>query len=300
MFISTLLTASIMGQVGRVQLTDNHGPYIAAGAPFMLQHTLEKPGWTVHLLDHDGQGLCAPVPLMPGSKVDIRTHMPVVNTLDHAAFLQLVNPEGVGINTALVVEPALSRRTPVTAQVETDGRGTWTRIIGWQDEGAIDNDELPDGAGRIDGAALSAPVPRDEAVIRSGHWVYPERDVRMATDHGELWIDMREDAAPGTCRNFRALAGMGFYNDTRFHRIINEGRNGRPFVIQGGDPTGTGEGGPGWWTPIEPSHLPHAYGVVSMARADDPDSAGSQWFIALDRQETARLDGQYCAFGWAT
>jgi peptidyl-prolyl cis-trans isomerase B (cyclophilin B) len=119
----------------------------------------------------------------------------------------------------------------------------------------------------------------------------------MLTDHGEFRIDMREDAAPSTCRNFRALASMGFYNNTIAHRIIPKGRNGRPFVIQGGDPLGTGEGGPGWWLPLEPTHLGHDYGVMSMARGQNPDSAGSQWFIALDREETARLDGQYCAFG---
>ena len=102
---------------------------------------------------------------------------------------------------------------------------------------------------------MSAPVPRDEAVIRSGWWVYLERDVHMRTNHGEFRIDLREDAAPSTCRNFRALASMGFYNGTIAHRIIPVGRNGRPFVIQGGDPLGTGEGGPGWWLPLEPSFL---------------------------------------------
>ena len=72
---------------------------------------------------------------------------------------------------------------------------------------------------------------------------------------------------------------------------------GHPFVIQGGDPTGTGSGGPGWWLPIENSSLQHEFGVISMARAADPDSAGSQFFICLSREGTARLDGQYCAFG---
>jgi peptidyl-prolyl cis-trans isomerase B (cyclophilin B) len=70
-------------------------------------------------------------------------------------------------------------------------------------------------------------------------------------------------------------------------------------VIQGGDPTGTGDGGPGYDIMLEPSDLPHDFGVVSMARNDWPDSAGSQWFVALTREETARLDGQYCAFGEA-
>lgn len=74
---------------------------------------------------------------------------------------------------------------------------------------------------------------------------------------------------------------------------------GQPFVIQAGDPTATGDGGPGYWLPIEDSHLPHDFGVISMARSDDPDSNGSQFFFALSRAGTARLDGQYCAFGYA-
>ena len=75
--------------------------------------------------------------------------------------------------------------------------------------------------------------------------------------------------------------------------------NAQPFVIQAGDPTGTGDGGPGYWLPLEDSKLQHDFGVISMARSDDPDSNGSQIFIALSREGTARLDGQYCAFGYA-
>jgi peptidyl-prolyl cis-trans isomerase B (cyclophilin B) len=114
---------------------------------------------------------------------------------------------------------------------------------------------------------------------------------------GDLQVDLREDAAPMTARNFQMLVEDRYYDNTIMHRILLQGRNGRPFVIQGGDPTGSGSGGPGWWVPLEPSTLPHHFGVLSMARGDDPDSGGSQWFIALDRSETARLDGLYCAFG---
>jgi peptidyl-prolyl cis-trans isomerase B (cyclophilin B) len=76
-------------------------------------------------------------------------------------------------------------------------------------------------------------------------------------------------------------------------------RAGEPFVIQSGDPTGGGDGGPGYPLPMEPGGLRHEFGVISMARADHPDSAGSQFFICLSRAGTARLDGQYCAFGYA-
>ena len=69
-------------------------------------------------------------------------------------------------------------------------------------------------------------------------------------------------------------------------------------MVQGGDPTGTGDGGPGWNLALEPSDLPHARGVLGMARGDDPHSAGSQFYIGLSRDGTARLDGQYCTFAF--
>ncbi|MGY8752686.1 MAG: peptidylprolyl isomerase, partial [Phycisphaerales bacterium] len=89
----------------------------------------------------------------------------------------------------------------------------------------------------------------------------------------------------------------GLYQNTTFHRIVPLSSKGHPFVIQGGDPTGTGMGGAGSWLPIENSALPHDFGVISMARAGDPDSAGCQFFLCLSREGTARLDGQYCSFG---
>jgi peptidyl-prolyl cis-trans isomerase B (cyclophilin B) len=87
--------------------------------------------------------------------------------------------------------------------------------------------------------------------------------------------------------------------------VVPLDRDGRPFVVQGGDPTGTGDGGPGWNLALEPSDLPHDRGVLGMARGDDPHSAGSQFYVSLSREGTARLDGQYCTFavitdGWDT
>ncbi|MCE9619315.1 MAG: peptidylprolyl isomerase [Planctomycetes bacterium] len=121
----------------------------------------------------------------------------------------------------------------------------------------------------------------------------------MTTDAGTIRIAFAPDAAPATVRNFVTLADQGFYNNTIFHRIVPMNREGQPFVIQGGDPTGTGDGGPGWNLALEPSDLPHDFGVVGMARGDDPNSAGSQFYFALSRAGTARLDGQYCAFAYA-
>jgi cyclophilin family peptidyl-prolyl cis-trans isomerase len=124
-------------------------------------------------------------------------------------------------------------------------------------------------------------------------------DAIVVTDAGSIRLAFAPDAAPATVRNFITLAEQGFYDNTIFHRIVPMNREGQPFVIQGGDPTGTGDGGPGWNLAMEPSDLPHDFGVVGMARGDEPHSAGSQFYIALSRAGTARLDGQYTAFAYA-
>jgi cyclophilin family peptidyl-prolyl cis-trans isomerase len=272
-----------------------HRAWVAAGQPLVVEVPNGDNPASLVLLQHDGTVLDGPHSVESGP-LEVITLLPAINTLDHAAYLQLLvgdAPQGA----ALVVQPALSRRVPMMERRHDDDRGDWNTIGGWRDEGADDHEDLPDSVGVVTGAAMPQPVPRDDVVIRSGWWVTPEVDCLMDTDHGTLHIDVREDAAPNTARNFTSLAMRGFYDGTTAHRIIPKGRAGRPFVVQGGDPIGTGSGGPGWWLPIEPSTLGHAFGVLSMARADDPDSAGSQWFIALDRAECARLDGLYCAFG---
>ena len=112
---------------------------------------------------------------------------------------------------------------------------------------------------------------------------------------GKMKVELDEKAAPLTVENFVKLANKGFYNGLIFHRVI------RGFMIQGGCPLGTGTGGPGytikgefarngWNNPIK-----HTRGVISMARAMDPNSAGSQFFIM--HEDAPHLDGQYAAFG---
>lgn len=114
-------------------------------------------------------------------------------------------------------------------------------------------------------------------------------------DEKLIKIELYPDTAPNTVNNFISLVKKGFYNDTIFHRVIPG------FMIQGGDPEGTGMGGPGYSIKGEFSsngfenNLKHEKGVISMARTMDPDSAGSQFFIMAD--DAAHLDGQYAAFG---
>ncbi|OIO32606.1 MAG: hypothetical protein AUJ18_04500 [Candidatus Hydrogenedentes bacterium CG1_02_42_14] len=97
------------------------------------------------------------------------------------------------------------------------------------------------------------------------------------------------ETAPNHVANFVSLANSGFYDGVTFHRVIPG------FMAQGGDPTGTGMGGPGYTIPAEFSDLPHNRGTVSMARTNDPNSAGSQFFICFTR--TPYLDRQYSIFG---
>ena len=114
-------------------------------------------------------------------------------------------------------------------------------------------------------------------------------------DFGVLTIEIDESVAPKTAANFLKLVDEQFYDGLTFHRIING------FMIQGGCPQGTGTGGPGYHIEGEFSSngfnnpLKHEKGVISMARAMDPNSAGSQFFIM--HEASPHLDGQYAAFG---
>ena len=114
-------------------------------------------------------------------------------------------------------------------------------------------------------------------------------------DGGVIDIELNEEVAPITCENFKKLVGQGFYNGLTFHRVIPG------FMIQGGCPLGNGTGGPGWSIKGEfasngvNNPLKHTRGVISMARAMDPNSAGSQFFIM--HEDAPHLDGDYAAFG---
>lgn len=113
-----------------------------------------------------------------------------------------------------------------------------------------------------------------------------------------IQVELYPDIAPNTVRNFISLVNKGFYDGLIFHRVING------FMIQGGCPDGTGMGGPGYSIKGEFSGngfkntLKHEPGVISMARSQSPDSAGSQFFIM--HQASPHLDGQYAAFGKVT
>lgn len=118
----------------------------------------------------------------------------------------------------------------------------------------------------------------------------------IETDFGKIVFEFLPDKAPGHVENFKKLAVSGFYDGTAFHRVIPG------FMIQGGDPNSKsddrsrhGMGGPGYQINAEFNDVPFERGVVGMARSQDPNSAGSQFFIMVARYPS--LDGQYTAFG---
>lgn len=127
-----------------------------------------------------------------------------------------------------------------------------------------------------------------------------ERFQKMVILHirnfGDIKIELDRDNAPISCANFVSLVKSGFYDGLTFHRVI------KGFMIQGGDPAGNGTGGPGYSIKGEflkngvENNLSHRRGTVSMARAMDPNSAGSQFFIC-DNNKDKFLDGDYAAFG---
>lgn len=116
--------------------------------------------------------------------------------------------------------------------------------------------------------------------------------VRIKTAKGDIVFKLLPEAAPNTVARFKELVSQGFYNGTVFHRVIPG------FVIQGGDPKGTGTGGSGTKLKAEFSELKHKKGTVAMARAQDINSADSQFYIALGKQP--HLDGKYTIFGDVT
>ena len=109
------------------------------------------------------------------------------------------------------------------------------------------------------------------------------------TTGGKIEFELYPKEAPGHVNSFVFLAREGYYDGVIFHRVIPG------FMIQGGDPTGTGSGGPGYRIKQEFNPTPHKRGILSMARTNDPNSAGSQFFLM--HQDSPFLDNQYTVFG---
>ncbi len=135
---------------------------------------------------------------------------------------------------------------------------------------------------------LNAPSPWHALATAPLDELRGLRSARVRTSRGSFIVELLPDEAPLTVWNFAQLARSGFFDNLRFHRIVPD------FVVQGGDPRGDGNGGPGWSIPDEPSPLPFDEGTLGMALSG-PDTGGSQWFVTLSSQP--HLDGTYPVFG---
>ncbi len=119
--------------------------------------------------------------------------------------------------------------------------------------------------------------------------------IRMETERGIIMIELWNDDAINTVKNFITLVQKGYYDGLTFHRVVDD------FVVQGGDPTGTGSGGPGYAIPCETRghRQKHVNGALSMAHAGR-DTGGSQFFIVLNENNCKHLDGRHTVFGRVT
>jgi peptidyl-prolyl cis-trans isomerase B (cyclophilin B) len=280
----------VMGLLGGAELSPvDAAPYSAPGAP--IRAVLSGVTGPCELVLMDAQGAEQGRAPATAGELELSKLFQTLHQAQRAMRVQAV-VAGMPQGAPLLIVPLATRPTMRTmSDLRPDGTTKFTRIIGW-------GDTLLD-PGNVAHKMEAAQWEKSDPAPMSGFKVERDRDVIFETSVGKIRFAMRPDEAPATARNFVELSDKGFYNGTTIHRVVPKGRNGKPFVIQGGDPSGSGEGGPGYDIPLEPSKLPHDFGVLSMARNDWPDSAGSQWFVALSREETARLDGQYCAFGYA-
>ena len=128
--------------------------------------------------------------------------------------------------------------------------------------------------------------------LLGGHVMADNQELVLQLDQGDVIIELRDDLAPKHVARIKELVGRGFYDGLNFHRVIDN------FMAQTGDPLGNGTGGSGQHLTAEFSDANHVRGTVSMARAQDPNSADSQFFICF--QEAAWLDGQYTVWGQVT
>jgi len=135
------------------------------------------------------------------------------------------------------------------------------------------------------GLFSKAPQAGDKGIPEGNH-------IKIETKNGDMMIELYPDSAPNTVANFKALAGKGYYDGLKFHRVIAD------FMAQGGDPDGTGMGGPGYKVKAEFNDRKHVHGTLAMARSQNPDSAGSQFYICF--VPTPHLDGQYTILGQVT
>ena len=254
------------------------------GEPPAAPTQVVKPAGEVRidLFEVGREGTVATAPVLADLPVDLAGLFPVLwqGPMPKLRYAQLV-VAGKEVGAPLVLQPMISEAR--AKLVDPKSRRLWFR----------DPTTNEDNFRPREGVMEWVTEPPAYAGLR----IYTDQHVILDTSLGEMEFRLRPDAAPNSVWNIRELMRLGFYNDIIFHRIVPTLASGHPFVVQVGDPTGTGDGGPGYSIDLERSNLPHDFGVLSLARSDDPDTNGSQIFIALSREGTARLDGLYTSFG---
>ena len=146
--------------------------------------------------------------------------------------------------------------------------------------GATSAPTPPPVASQASGGASTGCPTAQPAALAAGE----TRTVTITTDLGTMTLKIQGDLSPIAAGNFVALADCGFYDGVVFHRVVPR------FVIQGGDPSGTGTGGPGYTIQDEPVTTQYSRGTVAMARTKAPNSVGSQFFIVLDDEARSSLE----------
>lgn len=211
---------------------------------------------------------------------------------DTAKVLASASAQAGGVNLATLFPKLWSDKKPdvVYAQLKVGDERVGPAVV---------LQPMADRGTAVMDPATKMPRFRMNGQAFSGIRAYTEKHVVFDTTAGEIELALRPDQAPNLAFNFLSLASGGFYTDIIFHRVLNQSPAGGGFVVQVGDPTGTGSGGPGYQVDLEYSKLKHDYGVLSMARSGDPNSNGSQIFICLSRTGCQHLDGSYTAFGQA-
>lgn len=241
-------------------------PYNGINRPFDIEVTIprgERGDAVIQLLT-PGNATVAEQAAAKSGRQDLATLFPTLWTTKSPRLLYAqLTVGGKKVGPALVLQPMLN---PMLSRLAADGKTV----------------EF---------------VPDEDGPMYNGIRAYVDQNIVLNTEFGDMEFRMRPDAAPNTVWNLMQFVKDGLYTNTIWHRVVAKRADGTPFVIQGGDPTGTGSGGPGFAYPLEKSTLEHTFGVISIARSTDPNTNGCQFFVCLSREGTQHLDGRYAAFG---
>jgi peptidylprolyl isomerase len=280
---------------GGVDATRGYAPL---GQPVQVGVTGVSSGETwLALMSPDSDLEITRAPVGPGC-VDLLEVFPLLRDTPPARAVEVQAFEGGKPDgPALVLVPMWTPARPETALTSLVRSGLRQRSTE-----ALDRliRTAPGSIPALDRQMIEEPRGENERVF-TGYRVLQDRRVRVRTSLGDLEFALRHDAAPNAAAAFLRLVDGGFYDGTPIHRLVTIGPSARPVLAQMGDPTGTGFGGAGERIGYEASTLKQRRGVLSLARVPgDPDSASSQFIIALSDEEAGVLEGAATPIGELT